>query len=163
MLAVAVAVAVLVLAGGCATVPVSSGSSSSIDAMASTPEPFPQVPSRLDGNWRLTGLIVDRGALPVPVDSTVSADIGFGGGQVRVHTGCNSGGGPAQIDERTITFGLLRSTLVGCSGSDQKVEDAMRLVLQGPVPYTLAESPSPAILTILGADGSSGLVFTADQ
>ena len=112
--------------------------------------------------WKLVGLISQSGSTVTAVDPTLTAWIRFTGTDVAYNTSCNSGGGSAEVGKDTITFGALRTTLIFCAGPSGATELAMNAVLQGTTPYTIKDDPSGALLTIMSADGLTGLQFTAD-
>lgn len=114
--------------------------------------------------WKLVGLISTTASAntTTAVDPTLNAWIRFNAGEVAFNNSCNMGGGPVEIADDTMTFGALRSTLIFCDGPSGETEAAMSAVLQGSTPYTLADDPAGAVLTITSEDGSSGLQFTAD-
>jgi len=114
--------------------------------------------------WKLVGLISKTATAntTTAVDPTLNAWARFSGGEIAYHTSCNRGGGSADIGDNTITFGPLRSALIACDGDSGSTEQAMNAVLQGTTPYTLKSDPAGALLTIMSADGSSGLQLTAD-
>ena len=115
-----------------------------------------------DTGWKLVGLISQSGSTVSAIDPSVIAWLRFADGQVLVNAACNSGGGTAQIADTTITFGPIAMTLRACVGPTQDVEKAMNAVLQGTTTYTVKDDPSGTLLTIMAADGKTGLQLTAD-
>ena len=115
-----------------------------------------------DTGWKLVGLISQSGSTVSAVDPSVIAWLRFADGQVLVNASCNSGSGSAQITDTTITFGPIAMTIRACIGPTQDVEQAMGAVLQGTTTYTVKDDPSDALLTIMAADGKTGLQLTAD-
>jgi len=115
-----------------------------------------------DTGWKLVGLISQSGSTVSAIDPSVIAWLRFADGQVLVNAACNSGSGTAQITDTTITFGPIAMTLRACVGPTQDVEQAMNAVLQGTTTYTVKDDPSGTLLTIMAADGKSGLQLTAD-
>jgi heat shock protein HslJ len=114
--------------------------------------------------WKLDGLISKTASANTvtAVDPSLTAWIRFNGSEVAYNTSCNGGGGSADVGDDTITFGALRTTMMFCEGASGETELAMNAVLQGTTPYTVKDDPSGALLTIMSADGTSGLQFTAD-
>jgi heat shock protein HslJ len=112
--------------------------------------------------WKLTDLISVSGSTVAAVDPTLSAWIRFNAAEVAFNNSCNSGGGTAEIGDADITFGPLRSTLIGCEGPSGALEAAMNAVLQGVTPYTVTTDPSGTRLKIMSTDGVTGLGFVAD-
>jgi len=115
-----------------------------------------------DTGWKLVGLISQSGSTVSAIDPTVTAWLRFADGQVLVNAACNSGSGTAKITDTTITFGPIAMTMRACVGPTQDVEQAMNAVLQGTTTYTVKDDPSGALLTIMAADGETGLQLTAD-
>jgi len=115
-----------------------------------------------DTGWKLVGLISQSGSTVSAIDPSVIAWLRFADGQVLVNAACNSGSGTAQITDTTITFGPIAMTLRACVGPTQDVEQAMNAVLQSTTTYTVKDDPSGTLLTIMAADGKTGLQLTAD-
>ena len=115
-----------------------------------------------DTGWKLVGLISQSGSTVSAVDPSVTAWLRFANGEVLVNAACNSGSGTAKITDTTITFGPIAMTMRACVGPTQDVEQAMSAVLQGTTTYTVKDDPSGALLTIMAADGKTGLQLTAD-
>ena len=115
-----------------------------------------------DTGWKLVGLISQSGSTVSAIDPSVIAWLRFADGQVLVNAACNSGSGTAQITDTTITFGPIAMTLRACVGPTEDVEQAMNAVLQGTTTYTVKDDPSGTLLTIMAADGKTGLQLTAD-
>jgi heat shock protein HslJ len=79
-------------------------------------------------------------------------------GSVEVGTGCNRGGGQADISPGAISFGPIAVTRMACrSDAAAQVETAMLAVLTGEVTYEVDADR----LTI--TNGARGLGFTADR
>jgi heat shock protein HslJ len=129
--------------------------------------PADEVPSGEPGDahdltgteWRLTG-IEERdgdsvGMMVVP--RHVTATIRFDDGKVTFDTGCNAGGGAADIAGDTIQFGDLAQTLVGCNGAQGEVERGVTRVLRGET--TVSWSISGGQLRLVTRDGRHGLVY----
>ncbi len=66
------------------------------------------------------------------------------------------------MTDTDLTWGPLTTTLIACEGDADTAERAMLAVLQGTTPYEIAFDPAAATLTIMSADGTQGLLFTAD-
>ena len=115
-----------------------------------------------DTGWKLVGLISQSGSTVSAIDPSVIAWLRFADGQVLVNASCNSGSGTAQITDTTITFGPIAMTMRACVGPTEEVERAMNTVLQGTTTYTVKDDPSGSLLTIMAADGKTGLQLTAD-
>ncbi|MET0866070.1 MAG: META domain-containing protein [Nakamurella sp.] len=114
--------------------------------------------------WKVVGLIANTSSANSvsAVDPAVIAWLRFADGQVAVNTGCNTGGGSAQITDSTIIFGAIAMSMRACIGPTEAVEQTMTAVLQGTTSYQLSNDPSGGLLTITSADGASGLQLTAD-
>jgi heat shock protein HslJ len=121
-----------------------------------------------DTGWKLVGLISQSGSTVSAIDPSVVAWLRFADGQssysfrVLVNASCNSGSGTTQITDTTITFGPIAMTRQACIGPTGDVEKAMNAVLRGATTYTVKDDPSGALLTIMAADGKTGLQLTAD-
>jgi heat shock protein HslJ len=133
------------------------------DTMVLTPAPSGAAALEETG-WKVVGLIsMTSSANTVSaVDPSAIAWLRFAPGQVAVNDSCNSGSGSAQITDSTITFGPIAMTRRACVGPTADVEQAVTAVLQGTTTYTLKDDPAGALLTIMAADGSTGLQLTAD-
>jgi heat shock protein HslJ len=129
--------------------------------------PADEVPSDKPGDaedltgteWQLTG-IEERdgdsvGLMVVP--RHVAATIRFEDEEVTFHTGCNAGGGAAEIAGDTINLGELEQTLVHCFGAKGEVEEGVTRVLQGK--STVSWSVSGDQLRLVTRDGRHGLVY----
>jgi heat shock protein HslJ len=97
--------------------------------------------------WVVDGLIVNRAVSSMPAG--VTATLEFADGKVSVHSGCNSGSGPAQIGDTAITFGPVATTKMACDDASMAVETHVLRVLSGDVAWSI-EAGS---LTLLGAGG----------
>jgi len=115
-----------------------------------------------DTGWKLDGLLSQSGSTATAIDPTVVGWLRFADGQVLVNASCNTGSGSAEISDSTITFGPIAMTMRACVGPSETVEQAMTAVLQGTTTYTLKDDPAGALLTIMAADGKTGLQLTAD-
>ena len=107
--------------------------------------------------WRLTGISEQNGdsigMMVIPDD--VLATIRFEDDEFTVHTGCNSGGGPAVVEGDAIAFGEFAVTLLPCRGGPGEVERGVVRVLEG----TVAWSISGDELRLRSSDGRHELVF----
>ena len=97
--------------------------------------------------WVVDGLIVDQAVSSMPAG--VTATLEFADGKVSVRSGCNSGSGPAEIGDTSITFGPIATTKMACGDPAMAVERHVLRVLSGDVAYSI-EAGS---LTLLGAGG----------
>jgi heat shock protein HslJ len=98
----------------------------------------PAVP--LEGtSWALTataehdGDTGSVGSIPAGVTATLRIE----GGRVLFETGCNSGGGPAEVDDQKLLLGELAVTLRGCLDARADVEKAVLQVLDGSVAWEI--------------------------
>jgi heat shock protein HslJ len=133
------------------------------DTMVLTPAPSGA--AALDGTgWKVVGLISNTTSANSvsAVDPSAIAWLRFANGQVAVNASCNSGSGSAEITDSTIVFGPIAMTMRACIGPTENVEQVVTTVLQGTTTYTLNSDPAGALLTIMSADGASGLQLTAD-
>ena len=97
--------------------------------------------------WVVDGLIVNRAVSSLPAG--VTATLELADGEVRVHSGCNSGSGRAQVGDTAITFGPIATTRMACGDAAMAVESHVLRVLSGDVAWSI-EAGS---LTLLGAGG----------
>ncbi|MGB7861093.1 MAG: META domain-containing protein [Acidimicrobiia bacterium] len=96
--------------------------------------------------WRLASIA------DTEIDSEPPATIAFGEGEVVGTTGCNAFGGSyeADADSGTISFGLLRSTLVACSSEGLTTrEQAMFAALEVAATYEVKSGT----LEFMGSEG----------
>jgi len=109
--------------------------------------------------WRLTHIEERDGDVAgmMVVPRQVTATIRFEDGKATFDTGCNSGGGRADIADDTINFGELAQTVVGCNGAQGEVERGVTRVLQGK--STVSWSISGDQLRLVTRDGRHGLVY----
>lgn len=107
----------------------------------------------LGTRWVVDGLVAGDSVSSVPAG--VVATLAFGDGRVAVEAGCNSGGGPVQVDDTTLAFGPLGLTEMACGPEATAVEQAVTRTLSGTVDYAIEAD----VLT-LGA-GATGLVLRA--
>jgi heat shock protein HslJ len=86
--------------------------------------------------WVVDGLVSGDAVSSVP--GGVVAALGFTpDGRVEVETGCDSGGGPAAVEDATISFGPLVLTEMACEGPAAELERAVTTVLAGTVAYAI--------------------------
>jgi len=133
------------------------------DTMALTPAPSGA--AALEGTgWKVVGLISNTSSANTvsALDPSAIAWLRFADGQVAVNASCNSGSGTAEITDSTIIFGPIAMTMRACIGPTEEVEQTVTTVLQGTTTYTLSNDPAGPLLTIMSADGASGLQLTAD-
>jgi heat shock protein HslJ len=105
-------------------------------------------------SWVVDGLVVNQTASSVPAG--VTATLGFANGKVTVDTGCNQGGGPAELGDTAITFGPIVTTKMGCANNAMAVERHVLGVLQGDVAWVIDSDA----LTLTGAGGGLHLRAT---
>jgi len=111
--------------------------------------------------WVVDGIVAGDTVSSVP--QGVTAAITIANGRINVETGCNTGGGPAQITDTHLTIGSLALTKKGCAADTMALERAVTAVLSGAVAYKIEAD----VLTLVAApsDGSlraaSGLTLRA--
>jgi heat shock protein HslJ len=105
--------------------------------------------------WVVEGLVSGETVSSVPAG--VRATLTFGGGEVAVETGCNSGSGQAAIADGTIAFGTIGLTERACAQPLMAFEQAILVVLGPRVGYTIE-----ADALTLDA-GGNGLVLRASS
>jgi heat shock protein HslJ len=108
--------------------------------------------------WVLDGIIDGDAVSSVPggVRATLRIEEQPDGSLVAaVEDGCNSGSGPVEVAETTMSFGNRMTTLIGCEGDQAAVADAVLAVLQGEVEYQV----EAASLTLDAGD--QGLTYRA--
>lgn len=106
--------------------------------------------------WTLDTIIEGDAASSVPAGVTATLTF-LGDGTAGVATGCNTGGGPADIGDTTITFGAIVTTLRACGPDESAVESAVLAVLNaGEVAYEIDANR----LTLTAGD--HGLGFTTE-
>ena len=107
---------------------------------------IPEVESLSGTEWRIT--TIDGVALDEDVDGRWGASIAFRDEVLSGWSGCNSFGGPYQIDGSTLTVGGIERTEVGCDASEaalfERLETADRWASDG---ETLAISGSAGSIT----------------
>lgn len=89
--------------------------------------------------WTLTAIAQydgDSGSV-ASVPTGVSATLRVGGDRVLFDTGCNSGGGPVEVSDRSLRFGDLAVTLRGCLDARADVERSVLQVLGGTVSWEI--------------------------
>lgn len=86
--------------------------------------------------WTLESIIQGdvASSIPAGVESTFELSEH---GTVAVQFGCNSGGGPAEVGDATITFGAIGRTVMACDDPAMQVEDSVAAVLTGEVTYVI--------------------------
>ncbi len=105
--------------------------------------------------WIVDG--IESGGAVSSMPAGVTASLTFGAGRVAVETGCNSGGGPIDVADGTITFGDLALTAMACPGDASAAEGAVVAVLRGRVAYTI----TAGTLTLTAGSGAGGLMLRA--
>lgn len=101
--------------------------------------------------WQLATLVTGEVASSVPAGVTASIEIG-GDGQVRLNTGCNTGGGRVEVGDRTLRWGPLMTTRRACLGAEGEVEQQVVSVLAGVTSYEIVEET----LTVTKGDRALG-------
>jgi heat shock protein HslJ len=102
--------------------------------------------------WTVDGLVSNSAVSTVR--QGVTAKLVFHGGRVDVHTGCNTGGGPAAVTAATITFGPIATTRMACPADATSVEQHVVKVLTGTQPYSIAGDALK-----IGGNGKDGLTL----
>lgn len=102
--------------------------------------------------WTLDTLISGDTASTVPGGAVATLEIAEDG-SVSIDTGCNTGGGAAEVSEDSITFGPIATTRIACTeDGTAEVESAMLTVLDGEVAFEITETG----LTITKGDRALG-------
>ena len=70
--------------------------------------------------WVVDGIVTGDAVSSVP--QGVDASLRIVDGQAEVQFGCNSGGGPVEVTEDTLTFGPMMSTKMACEAGPAAVE-----------------------------------------
>ncbi|HLR97204.1 MAG TPA: META domain-containing protein [Jiangellaceae bacterium] len=125
-------------------------------------EDEPGGPEELTGvTWTLESIYPESASGPddsvssVPGDVTATIEFNDDG-EVGVETGCNTGGGSAEITAEAVTFSEpVIATQIACEGPEGEADQAMKDVLQGELTYTVQDDT----LRLEGPNG--GLGFTA--
>jgi heat shock protein HslJ len=117
-------------------------------ALADREDAAPDAPL-VGTTWRLDSLVTGDSVSSVPAG--VSATLVMEeDGQVRLDTGCNTGGGRVEARGETLRWGPLMTTRKACLGAEGDVERHVVSVLAGDTTYEIVEDS----LTITrGADG----------
>jgi heat shock protein HslJ len=126
-------------------------------ALAACAAPGTTTPNTLAGtSWKLTSY--GPVASPKPAAPDVETSLDFGNdGKVSGNFGCNSFSGDYTVNDDTIRFGAIMTTLMACEGSRMEQEAAGFQVLKETIHYKLDGST----LTITSSDGGNVLTFTA--
>ena len=103
--------------------------------------------------WVLDGLSSGDAVSNIPMG--VNASIRIDAGRVDLQAGCNQGGGTVEVTPDTLTFGPMMLTKMACEADPMTVENAMTMMLSGPVAYSI----DAGRLTI--SNGQAGLMFRA--
>ncbi|HLS02169.1 MAG TPA: META domain-containing protein [Beutenbergiaceae bacterium] len=115
----------------------------------------PQRDAPVEGTtWTIDGLVSQESVSSLP--QGVSASLEIDDGEAHVDFGCNTGGGPVEVGEDTLTFGELLTTLKACEEDRMDVEDHVRQVLRGEVTYEVDGS------TLTLSAGDNGLTLRSD-
>lgn len=105
--------------------------------------------------WVVDGIVT--GEAVSSIQAAVTASIRIADGRVEVDTGCNTGGGTVQVAVDTLTFGPIALTKRACGPEGAAMEEAVNVVLQGTVPYSIDADA----LTLDG--GANGLILRATR
>jgi heat shock protein HslJ len=109
--------------------------------------------------WNVTGTVANEAVSSVPGEAVASITIADDG-TVAVETGCNSGSGPVEVADTTLTFGAIAVTMRACTDEAvNELEASVLTALQGEVTYEI-NGDSLSIRSGEGAD-AVGLEFTA--
>jgi heat shock protein HslJ len=84
-----------------------------------------------DTSWLIKSLETNGTTTQAPD----GAEMSFSNGSVQVVTGCNTASGSADVQNETITFGPMVTTLMACEAALQKWQDDLLAFLQGSVAY----------------------------
>ena len=103
----------------------------------------------IQGQWKLVSY--DQN----PAAPDVETSIEFKNGQLNGNVGCNSFGGEYTVDEDTINFGPIMSTMMFCEGPIGEQEMGTLAVLQEKSTFVIDGNT----LTITSADGNSSIVL----
>jgi heat shock protein HslJ len=103
--------------------------------------------------WVVEGLVTGDVVSSVPFGA--QAALTFTDGEVAVETGCNTGRGPAEIVEGTISVGSIGLTAKACPEPAMALEQAVLAVLGSPVAFDIEAD----VLTLVG--GGIGLILRA--
>lgn len=85
--------------------------------------------------WVVDGIVAGDTVSTVP--QGVTATITIAKGRIDVETGCNGGGGAAEILDGHLTIGPIALTKKACAAGTMAVERAVTGVLSGDVAYTI--------------------------
>ena len=85
--------------------------------------------------WVVDGIVAGDTVSTVP--QGVTATITIAKGRIDVETGCNSGGGAAEIKDGHLAIGPIVLTKMACAGGTVALERAVTGVLSGDVAYTI--------------------------
>jgi len=114
--------------------------------------------------WVVTGLVSSDAVSSVPIDPStgepVVAAITIDDGRVALEAGCNTGGGPVEVGQSTLTFGAIALTRMMCPAEQMDVEDAVTSTLRGEVTYDI-EADRLSLRRTLDDGTEVGLEFTA--
>jgi heat shock protein HslJ len=105
--------------------------------------------------WLVNGIVANQAVSSMPLG--VEASLVFEGGNVNVNAGCNTGSGPAELGEGTITFGAIATTRMACEGPAMDAESQILQVLQGDATYEINGNG----MTLTSPGG--GLVLVAQE
>ena len=103
--------------------------------------------------WVVDGIVSGEAVSSVPTGATASLRIVDGRAEVRF--GCNTGGGPVEVNPDRLTFGPMISTKMACEPDAMAMEAAVSAVLTGEVAYSIDAD----VLTLDA--GANGLILRA--
>jgi heat shock protein HslJ len=103
----------------------------------------------IQGQWKLVSYNQN------PAAPDVETSIEFKDGQLNGNVGCNSFGGEYTVDDDTINFGPIMSTMMFCEGPIGEQEMGTLAVLQEKSTFVIDGNA----LTITSADGNSSIVL----
>lgn len=116
--------------------------------------------------WEVTGLVSSDAVSSVPLDPAtgepVVAAITVTDGRMALEAGCNTGGGPVEVDESTLTVGPVALTRMMCPPEVMEVEDAVTSTLDGEVAYEI-EADRLSLRRTLDDGTEVGLDLTATE
>lgn len=103
--------------------------------------------------WELMNIASQGSATSLP-NTVEPPTVEFEDGNVQVFGGCNSGSGPAEVSDSTISFGAIAMTKKSCDGLANQIESYVSQVLNGDVPYKIEQG------SLVIGDNSTSLIFT---
>jgi heat shock protein HslJ len=110
--------------------------------------------SAIAGNWTATGYYTGTAIQSVVVGSTLTA--GFKAGQVSGDSGCNTFGGPYEVNGTKIKMGPFRSTLKACTDPERQTQEQQYTAA---LELTTTFRVTPTQLELFRADGGIAATF----